>query len=384
MSNISTDSADLVREAVGRVSDPELRRPLSELGMIKGVEVSNGIAAIGIALTISACPMALRIERDVRAAAQSVAGILEAQVSISVMTDEERAALLAKLRGGRNRAHPFTSESLTRVIAVSSGKGGVGKSTVTTNLAAAMAALGLKVGIIDADVHGFSIPALLGLLDAEGHVTRPTRIDDLVLPPIAHHVKAISIGMFLPEGAEDSAVSWRGPMLHRTLEQFLTDVFFGDLDVLFVDMPPGTGDVSISVGQMLPHAEVIVVTTPQSAASGVAIRSGVLARQLKQRVVGVVETMSAMQLDDGGLFEPFGAGGGAVVASKLSATGDRVHLLASIPFSPALRASGDAGIPVVIAEPADKAALAFVDLAKQLSVRPRGLSGLRLSVSPAD
>ncbi|WAH97425.1 P-loop NTPase [Arthrobacter sp. MMS18-M83] len=384
MENSSTDLAAAVREAVGRVSDPELRRPLADLGMIKSVEVKGGVAVVGITLTISTCPSADRIKRDVRAAAHAVVGVEEVRIDVGVMTAEERAALTAKLREGRSRASmPFTADSLTRVIAVSSGKGGVGKSTVTANLAAAMAARGLRVGLIDADVHGFSIPGLLGLFDDEGKVTRPTRIDNLVLPPIAHDVRAVSIGMFLPEGAEDTAVSWRGPMLHRTLEQFLTDVYFGDLDVLLLDLPPGTGDIAISVGQILPHAEVIVVTTPQPAASGVAVRSGILARELNQRVIGVVETMSPMQLADGTAFEPFGAGGGAAVAARLSASGAEVPLLASIPFSTGLRAGGDSGVPVVVADPEDPAARAFGKLAEKLAVRPRGLSGRRLPVSLA-
>ncbi len=384
MENSSTDLAAEVREAVGRVSDPELRRPLAGLGMIKNVAVKDGAAVVGITLTIATCPAADHIKREVRAAARAVVGVEEVSIDVGVMTADERAALTAKLREGRSRVSmPFTADSLTRVIAVSSGKGGVGKSTVTANLAAAMAARGLRVGIIDADVHGFSIPGLLGLFDDEGNVIRPTRIDNLVLPPIAHDVRVVSIGMFLPEGAEDTAVSWRGPMLHRTLEQFLTDVYFGDLDVLLLDLPPGTGDIAISVGQILPHAEVIVVTTPQSAASGVAVRSGMLAHEFNQRVIGVVETMSPTQLADGSAFEPFGAGGGAAVAAKLSAPGAEVPLLASIPYSSKLQAGGDAGVPVVVADPEDPAARAFSELAERLAVRPRGLPGRRLPVSLA-
>ncbi|MDR6688762.1 ATP-binding protein involved in chromosome partitioning [Arthrobacter sp. 1088] len=376
--------AAAVREAVGRVSDPELRRPLAELDMIKGVEVTGGVAVVGITLTISTCPAAARIERDVHAAATAVDGVKEVRIDVGVMTPEQRAALTAKLREGRSRSSlPFTKESLTRVIAVSSGKGGVGKSTVTTNLAAAMAARGLSVGIIDADVYGFSVPGLLGLFDSQGKVIRPTRIDHLVLPPVAHGIKAVSIGMFLPEGAEDTAVSWRGPMLHRTMEQFLNDVYFGDLDVLLIDLPPGTGDIAISVGQILPHAEVIVVTTPQPAASEVAVRSGILAREFDQRVIGVVETMSPMLLADGSSFEPFGAGGGAAAATKLSAVGSSVPLLASIPFSTGLRSGGDTGVPIIAAAPEDPAARAFTELAERLAVRPRGLPGRRLPVSPA-
>lgn len=373
---------DRVRGAVGAVTDPELRRPMGELGMVREIERDGSTVVIHVALTISTCPASERIERDVRAAAATVLGDAPVWVEFGVMTDDDRAALLAALRAGRSRqVNPFTADSLTRVIAVTSGKGGVGKSTVTANLATAMAAQGLKVGVLDADVHGFSIPGLLGLHDAEGRVLRPTRIDDLILPPIGHDVKAVSIGMFLPEGAEDTAVSWRGPMLHRTLEQFLTDVFFGDLDVLLLDMPPGTGDVSISIGQMLPHAEVLVVTTPQAAASGVAVRSGMLARKFEQRVIGVVETMSPTVLGDGSRFDPFGSGGGAAVAAKLTELGDPVPLLAEIPFSTGLRSGGDAGVPVTVGEPSDPAALAFADLARRLTVRSRGLAGRRLSIN---
>lgn len=384
MSNPGPELASSVREAVGRVPDPELRRPLGDLGMIRDVEVTGGAATVTVALTISTCPAAERIEREVRSAAAAVDGVEEVSITVVVMTPEERAALTAKLREGRSRAGtPFTADSLTRVIAVSSGKGGVGKSTVTANLAAAMAARGLRVGLVDADVHGFSIPALLGLMDAQGQTIRPTRIDDLVLPPVAHGVKAVSIGMFLPEDAADTVVSWRGPMLHRTLEQFLTDVFFGDLDILLIDMPPGTGDIGISIGQILPHAEVIVVTTPQVAASTVAVRSGRLARKFGQRIIGVVETMSPMKLEDGSGFSPFGEGGGEAVAAALSSGSDTVPLLASVPFSTSLRACSDAGSPVVTADPGDPAAAAFTALAKMLSVRPRGLAGRKLPVSLA-
>jgi len=277
---------------------------------------------------------------------------------------------------------PFGPHSLTRVIAVTSGKGGVGKSTVTANLAVALAARGLRVGLIDADVHGFSIPGLLGLVDAEGRTQRPTRIDDLIVPPVAHDVKTVSIGMFLREGDEGAAVAWRGPMLHRTVQQFLTDVFFGDLDFLLLDMPPGTGDVAISVGQLLPHAEVLVVTTPQPAASDVAIRCGLLARQTGQRVAGVVENMAAAVLPDGTTLDLFGSGGGTAVAEALSNSDTRVPLLASIPLSPALRTNADVGIPVVVSDPTDAAALAITQLAAGLATQPRGLAGRSLNVRP--
>ncbi len=365
-------AADDVRAAVAAVSDPELRRPIGELDMVRDVSVVGDVAHISIVLTIVGCPAAARIEADVRQAAASVAGVADVEVEVGVMTPAERKALTEKLRDGRPaRQMPFGPDSLTRVVLVSSGKGGVGKSTVTANLAVALAEQGLAVGLVDADVHGFSIPGLLGIPAG----TQPTRIDDLMLPPVAHGVKTVSIGMFLRDG--EAVVAWRGPMLHRTVQQFLTDVFFGDLDVLLIDMPPGTGDIAISIGQLLPHAEVLVVTTPQTAAADVAIRSGLVARQTGQRVIGVVENMSAYALPDGTFLDLFGSGGGAAVAEALSA-GTPVPLLASIPLSPALRAGGDAGEPVVLADPGDAAAVAIRDLARVLSEQGRGLAGRAL------
>ncbi|MGW8484317.1 Mrp/NBP35 family ATP-binding protein [Microbacterium sp. NPDC055903] len=371
-------TTDQVRAAVSAVSDPELRRPIGDLDMVRAVRLDDGIAHVEIALTIVGCPAADRIEADVRRAAASVRGVSDVALTIGVMTPTERKALTEKLRAGRPaRQMPFGADSLTRVIMVSSGKGGVGKSTVTTNLAVALAAQGLAVGLVDADVHGFSIPGLLGIPAG----TQPTRIDDLMLPPVAHGVKTISIGMFLREG--ESVVAWRGPMLHRTITQFLTDVHFGDLDVLLIDMPPGTGDIAISIGQLLPHAEVLVVTTPQAAASEVAIRSGLVARQTGQRVIGVVENMSALTMPDGTTLDLFGSGGGAQVAEALSDGEETVPLLATIPLSPALRQGGDSGIPVVIADQGDAAAAAIVDLARSLVTRSRSLTGRLLPVAPA-
>ncbi|WP_270352870.1 Mrp/NBP35 family ATP-binding protein [Microbacterium testaceum] len=377
--------ADRVRDAVAAVTDPELRRPLGDLDMLREITVADGVADVGIALTIVGCPAADRIEREVRDAAASVDGIDAVEVRVGVMSPDERKALTDKLRGGRaKREMPFGPDSLTRVIAVTSGKGGVGKSTVTANLAVALAARGLRVGLIDADVHGFSIPGLLGLVDADGLPPAPTRLDDLILPPVAYGVKVISIGMFLRRPGEDAAgaVAWRGPMLHRTVQQFLTDVFFGDLDVLLLDMPPGTGDVAISVGQLLPHADVLVVTTPQAAAAEVAVRSGLVARQTGQQPIGVIENMAAMTLPDGTVLDLFGAGGGDEVARALSSADAAVPLLASVPLSPALRAGGDDGRPVVLSQPDDPAARAIDAAAAALAVRPRGLAGrpLRLSV----
>ncbi|WP_248240352.1 Mrp/NBP35 family ATP-binding protein [Microbacterium kunmingense] len=375
-----------VLTAVGAVTDPELRRPLSELQMVSDVRAQDGVARVAVALTIVGCPASDRIEADVRRAAASVPGIREVEITLGVMTPEERAALTERLRGGRARREmPFGPGSLTRVIAVTSGKGGVGKSTLTANLAVALAATGLSVGLVDADVHGFSIPGLLGLIGPDGTVPQPTRIDDLMIPPVAHGVKVVSIGMFLRRGRDDAplgAVAWRGPMLHRTVQQFLTDVWFGDLDILLLDMPPGTGDIAISVGQLLPDAEVLVTTTPQSAAADVAIRSGLVARQTGQRVMGVVETMAPMTLPDGTTLDLFGTGGGEAVARTLSTPDETVELLASVPLSPALRADGDAGTPVVLAHPDDPAARAIRDLAATLARSPRGLSGRSLPLRP--
>lgn len=367
-----------VRAAVGAVVDPELRRPLAELDMIAGVAVEGDDVRVDVSLTIVGCPASDRIEREVRAAATAAAPSAHVEVALGVMSPEQRAALTERLRGGRTRGIPFTAESLTRVVAVTSGKGGVGKSTLTANLAVALARRGRSVGLIDADVHGFSIPALLGLVDGEGRTAKPTTIDDLIVPPVAHGVKVISIGMFLREGEERRAVAWRGPMLHRTVQQFLTDVWFGDLDVLLIDMPPGTGDVAISIGQLLPHADVLVVTTPQRAAADVAVRSGTVARQTGQRVVGVVENMAPMTLPDGTVMDLFGSGGGEDVATALSDEEHTVPLLATVPLSSALRSGGDSGLPVVLATPDDPAARAIEQLAARLTASGPTLAGRSL------
>ncbi|WP_454108040.1 Mrp/NBP35 family ATP-binding protein [Leifsonia shinshuensis] len=375
-------TAALIERALSGVLDPEIRKPVTELDMIGGVEVSrDGHATVKVKLTIVGCPAADRIERDVHAAAASVPGVSAVTVDVSVMTPAERAALTEKLRGGRAaRAQQFGPDSLTRVYAVTSGKGGVGKSTLTANLAVALAERGLRVGLVDADVHGFSIPGLLGLTDADGAAVRPTRVDDMILPPVAYGVKVISIGMFVDSSS--AAVAWRGPMLHRTIQQFLGDVFFGDLDVLLLDLPPGTGDVAISVGQLLPQAEVLVITTPQPAAADVAERSGVVARQTGQRIVGVIENMAGLVQPDGSVLELFGSGGGAEVARRLSAGQEApVPLLASVPLSVPLRTGGDAGAPIVVTDPQDPAAAAIRAVAAGLAVRPRDLPRRKLPLS---
>ena len=354
--------------ALDRVIDPEIRRPITELDMVGSATVADGIASIDLKLTIVGCPAADRIEGDVRAAALSVPGVTAVDLRIGVMSREERDALTLKLRGGRARGNQFGPDSLTRIYAITSGKGGVGKSSLTANLGVALAARGLRVGILDADVFGFSIPGILGIGDA-----KPTKVGELILPPVAHDVKVISIGMFVEAG---TAVSWRGPMLHRTIQQFLGDVHFGDLDVLLLDLPPGTGDVAISIGQLLPQAEVIVVTTPQPAAADVAERSAIVARQTGQKVIGVVENMAGLVQPDGSVLHIFGEGGGDDVAGRLG-----VDLLGRIPLSLALREGGDCGLPVVLSDPADPAAVAILAIAERLAVRPRGLAGKPLGLS---
>jgi ATP-binding protein involved in chromosome partitioning len=362
-----------VRAALIRVIDPEIRRPITELDMVGAVEVIEGAATVGIKLTIVGCPAADTIERDVRSVVASVPGVTSTVVNVSVMSREERNALTERLRGGRSKTLQFGPDSLARIYAITSGKGGVGKSTITANLGVALAASGLRVGIVDADVFGFSIPGILGITGA-----KPTQVNDMILPPVAHGVKVISIGMFV-EGS--TAVSWRGPMLHRTIQQFLTDVYFGDLDILLLDLPPGTGDVAISIGQLLPNSEVIVVTTPQPAAAEVAERSGLVARQTGQKVIGVIENMAGLPQPDGSVLQLFGSGGGADAAARLSTDDEVVPLLASIPLSIGLREGGDAGEPIVLSHPDDPAAAAILSLARQLATRSRNLAGRKLGLS---
>ncbi len=349
--------------ALGLVIDPEIRRPIVELGMIESATIAGDHATIGINLTIVGCPAATRIEQEVREAAASVEGINEVTVNVGVMSVEQRTALTERLQGARRREVQFGPDSATRIFAITSGKGGVGKSTITANLGAALAERGLKVGIVDADVFGFSIPALLGVAEE-----KPTRLGELMLPPIGFGVKVISIGMFLPGPA--TAVSWRGPMLHRTIKQFLSEVYFDELDILLLDLPPGTGDVAISVGQLLPQSDVIVITTPQVAAADVAERSAIVARKTGQHVYGVIENMSGLPLPDGTSLDLFGAGGGADVAARLTTPDQTVPLLASIPISIALREGGDAGLPVVLSHPDDPAAVAILAVADLLAATP--------------
>ncbi|PRI10825.1 Mrp/NBP35 family ATP-binding protein [Leucobacter massiliensis] len=382
---MSSPAEDAVWRALDGVRDPEILRPITELGMVQSVAVdASGRAEVSILLTIAGCPAARRIEADVFAAASAAAGVTSAEVRVGVMTPEQRRAFTERVRGARgSRPQQFGPDSLTRVIAVTSGKGGVGKSSLTAGLAVALAARGLSVGLVDADVFGFSIPGILGL-SRDGRTEQPTRVDDMILPPVAHGVKVISIGMFLGDAdPRSTAVSWRGPMLHRTIEQFLRDVWFGELDVLLLDLPPGTGDIAITVGQLLPQAEVLVVTTPQEAAADVAVRSALVARQTGQRVAGVVENMAGLAQPDGTVIDVFGSGGGELVAARLSEDQDRpVPLLGSVPLSPAFREAGDRGTPAVLGSPGDPAAAELLRIAERVAGLGRGLAGRSLRVTP--
>jgi ATP-binding protein involved in chromosome partitioning len=369
--------AESVNAALATVIDPELRRPITELGMVESTTISDdGTVRLAVLLTIAGCPLRDTITADATKALLAVPGVAAVDVELKVMTREQRDALKELLRGaGGKRDIPFNQpDSLTKVYAVASGKGGVGKSSVTVNLACALAAQGLRVGIVDADVYGFSVPALMGIRQA------PTQVDDMILPPVAYGVKVISIGMFV---SGNKPVAWRGPMLHRALEQFLTDVYFGDLDALFLDLPPGTGDIAISVAQLLPKAEILVVTTPQAAAADVAERAGAIATQTGQRVAGVIENMSYLEMPDGSRMDLFGSGGGRVLADRLTATvGADVPLLGQIPLDIRLREGGDTGAPIVLGQAGTPAAVALSGIAGQLAARPRGLAGMKLGLQP--
>ncbi|MFL6138534.1 MAG: Mrp/NBP35 family ATP-binding protein [Frankiaceae bacterium] len=373
-----TPDRDAVLAALATVQDPEIHKPITDLGMVKGVDAgADGHVAVAVYLTVSGCPLRDRITADVTAAVRRVEGVTAVSVELDVMSDEQRTALRQQLRGGgQEREIPFARPgSLTRVYAVASGKGGVGKSSVTVNLAVAMAEQGLKVGVVDADIYGHSVPRMLG---ATG---RPTPVDDMIMPPSAHGVKVISIGMFT---AGNTPVVWRGPMLHRALQQFLADVFWGDLDVLLLDLPPGTGDVAISLGQLMPSAEIVIVTTPQLAAREVAERAGSIALQTRQHIAGVIENMAGLPCPHcGEMLDVFGTGGGQAVADALStATGAPVPLLASVPIDVRLREGGDTGRPLVLDDPDAPAAKLLRAVAEQLGTRARGLVGRPLSITP--
>ncbi len=369
---------DAILAVLATVNDPEIRRPITELRMVESVTVGeDGTATIGVLLTVAGCPMRNTLDRDVTAAVGAVEGVTRVVVNFGVMSAQQRQELQQSLRGGSGAEPviPFAQQSSrTRVYAVASGKGGVGKSSVTVNLAAALAAKGLSVGVVDADIYGHSVPRMLGV---EG---RPTQVEDMIMPPEAHGVKVISIGMFTSGNA---AVVWRGPMLHRALQQFLADVYWGDLDVLLLDLPPGTGDVAISLAQLLPSAEIIVVTTPQAAAAEVAERAGAIVAQTHQRLAGVVENMSWLELPGGERMEIFGTGGGAAVAGSLShLVGAHVPLLGQVPLDIRVRETGDGGTPIVLADPTAPAAAALTAIADALAVRRESLAGKSLGLSP--
>jgi ATP-binding protein involved in chromosome partitioning len=362
------------------VDDPEIHRPITDLGMVKSIGIApDGSVDVGIYLTVSGCPLRETITANVTEAVQRVEGVTRVSVELDVMSDEQRRELASSLRGGKaEREVPFAQpSSLTRVYCVASGKGGVGKSSVTVNLAAALAADGQKVGVVDADIYGHSVPRMLG---TDG---RPTQVEDMIMPPSAHGVKVISIGMFTPGNAP---VVWRGPMLHRALQQFLADVYWGDLDVLLLDLPPGTGDIAISVAQLVPNAEILVVTTPQQAAAEVAERAGSIAVQTHQKIVGVIENMSGMpcpHCDE--MIDVFGTGGGKSVADGLTkTTGTEVPVLGGIPIDLRLREGGDEGKPVVLSDPDSPAGTALRGVAAKIAARQRGLSGMSLGLTPSN
>ena len=375
MSPHSSDLTSAIRAALGKVIDPELRRPITELNMVKSIDVGADSAVhVEIYLTTSACPKKTEITDRVTQAVADVPGTGAVKVTLDVMNDEQRTELRKQLRGDSPEpVIPFAQPgSLTRVYAVASGKGGVGKSSVTVNLAAAMAARGLAVGLLDADIYGHSVPRMMGTSD------RPTQVESMIVPPVAHDVKVISIAQFT-QG--NTPVVWRGPMLHRALQQFLADVYWGDLDVLLLDLPPGTGDVAISVAQLIPGAEILVVTTPQLAAAEVAERAGAIALQTRQRVVGVVENMSGLVLPDGTTMQVFGEGGGKQVAESLSrSVGGDVPLLGQVPLDPALVNAGDSGIPLVLSAPDSAAGKELRGIADALTARKRGLAGMSLGL----
>ena len=373
---MSTETADLIHAALARVNDPELHRPLPDLGMVESVEVNGSTAHIKIKLTIEGCPMRDRLEADIERELLGVSNISDLALTFGVMTEDERNNVKKMLRGGRDKFNPFAEpNSLTRVIGIASGKGGVGKSSLTVNLAVAAAASGLSVGILDADVYGHSVPRLMGILDQ-----RPTSIDQFFIPIEKYGVKVVSMEMFKPN--REDPIAYRGPLLHRVLEQLMTDAYWGALDLLLLDLPPGTGDIAISLGQLVPQSEIIVVTTPQIAAAEVAERAGRIAHQMKQSVLGVVENMSESPCPHcGEMIALFGSGGGEETSRRLSAlAGKQVPLLAKIPFDIRLRDGGDEGIPAVLSEDSTPTTKAIGELLENISVRPRSLAGVPLSL----
>jgi ATP-binding protein involved in chromosome partitioning len=383
MSAPTSTVEEALQAALATVDDPEIHRPITELGMVRSATMgADGVVRVELLLTVAGCPLKDKLRTDITAAVSTIPGVTAVDLQFGVMSTEQRQALQTRLRGGGGGTDaaepviPFAQPgSRTRVYAVASGKGGVGKSSVTVNLAAALAARGLAVGVVDADIYGHSVPRMLGT------ESRPTRVEDMIMPPEAHGVKLISIGMFT---ANNAAVVWRGPMLHRALQQFLADVYWGELDVLLLDLPPGTGDVAISLAQLLPNAEILVVTTPQTAAAEVAERAGAIALQTHQRLIGVVENMSWLELPTGERMEIFGSGGGQVVADSLTrVVGAPVPLLGQIPLDPRVREAGDDGTPIVLAEPDAPAARALNAVADRLAIRRESLVGKPLGLRPA-
>lgn len=376
-------SPEQVIDALRPVQDPELHRSIVDLNMVRDVRVDDGVVSLTVVLTIAGCPLRNEIQQRVNSAVRPLAGVRDVRLDFGVMTDQERAALREKLHGSpaasagsapahghaQGRAIPFAQPgSKTRPLLISSGKGGVGKSSVTTNLAVALAAAGHSVGVVDADIYGYSIPRMLGA-DRD-----PVVIDQMLVPPSSYGVRCISIGYFVPDG---QAVVWRGPMLHKALEQFLTDVFWDEPDFLLIDMPPGTGDIALSLSQYLPRAEVYVVTTPQAAAQKVARLSAAMAKKVNMSVRGVIENMSWFVGDDGKQYELFGSGGGKSLAEELG-----VPLLAQIPLVNQLREGGDEGKPIAAVAPQSEVGLAFADLAaKIVALRPKKVFSQALKVN---
>jgi ATP-binding protein involved in chromosome partitioning len=346
---VAEPSRDAIWQALQRVIDPELRRPVTDLDMVRSVEVGGGDVLVRIALTVAGCPLRSSFQDQVDEHVGAVAGVASVRLEFDVMTPEEKAALTVKLRGGVvERSKGISVDRSTRVLAIASGKGGVGKSSLTVNLAAAFARLGLRTGVLDADVYGHSIPHMLGIRQ------KPVLVDRMIVPPVKGDLKLMSIGFFLEENAP---VMWRGPMLHKALEQFLSDVHWGELDVLLVDMPPGTGDVSISLGQLLPRAEAVIVTTPQPLAQEVAARAAIMAQKTNMRLIGVIENMTS---------EVFGTGGGERLAGELG-----VPLLGKVPLDARLRECGDRGDPLVSADPESDTARAIVEIAEAIEATKR-------------
>jgi ATP-binding protein involved in chromosome partitioning len=363
-----------VREALRGVLDPEIGKPIEDVGMLQDIVVDNGVVRVYVLLTIAGCPLKDRINSDVT---NAVRPILDAgqhvEVILGEMSSDQRQGLVTKLRGGEGapERQVFFTDGKTTVIAVASGKGGVGKSSVTANLAAALAAEGNRVGIVDVDVWGFSIPRMMGVTG------RPVAFNNMIMPLESHGVRIISMGFFVPE---ETPVIWRGPMLHKAVNQFLGDVYWGELDFLLADLPPGTGDVSISMASFLPGAQMLVVTTPQEAARKVAERAGKMAEQTRLKVLGVIENMSYFVCPHcGDRTAIFGEGGGQLAADTLG-----VPLLGQIPLMPEVREGGDAGTPIVLSQPDSPAGEALIEAARRLAVESRTLlkKPLGLTVAP--